>query len=300
MGGKKTEIIVGLVGLCAIVILIAGLIFLREYHFDRRNYALTVWFDNVSGLKEGDPVMVAGVREGSVKSIFLQSGVVQVKIDLYEAIQLSDDAKFSISSSGLAGMKFVDIRPGQSSRPLDTSQPIPGSHQTEVFEVIGMMGDLIAEVRQLVSTINKSVTDESLLVSLHGTITDTQDLIQAMRSFVEDNRADLTSAVQDFKTTSKELRGLVERNRSSVDSTVALFSDSAGRFRAILSRLEEISSTFKEIGDRIDQGEGTLGQLINSRELYDELHQTSKKINLLIEDIKKHPGKYLKFSVIDF
>jgi len=78
------------------------------------------------------------------------------------------------------------------------------------------------------------------------------------------------------------------------------FSMSSERFDTVLLQLEEISLTFKAIGEKIDRGEGTLGELVNSRDLHDELQETTREINLLIEDIKKNPRKYFSISVFDF
>lgn len=300
MEGKRTELLVGIFALFAIVILVAGIVFLKEFTFNRDVYSITVYFDNVAGLKEGDPVMVAGVRKGSVRTISLQQGKVHVDLVLNSDVQLSDDAKFIVTSSGLVGLKYVEIDPGQSGRPLDISQPIQGAHQTDVFEVVGMLGSLVTEIRQLVEKIDRSVAGKGLLGSIEQSLADAQELTGAIRALIEENRADFKEAVQDFKATSEELRGLVEENRSVVDSTVMRFSASSERFDTVLSQLEEISSTFKVISDRIDRGEGTLGELVNSRELYDELQKTTREVNLLIEDIKKHPGKYFKISVFDF
>lgn len=300
MEGKRTQLIVGVFCLCAIIILIAGILFLKEFKFNRHRYSVTIIFDNVSGLKEGDPVMVAGVRKGSVKSITLQQGKVHVDVFLESDVQLSDDSKCMIKSGGLVGLKYVEIDPGASSRPLDTSQPVQGAHQTDVFEVVGMFGNLITEVRQLVQKIDDSVGGGGILGSMEQTLADVQDVMKSIRSLVDANRADFDETVQDFKTTSKDLREIVRDNRGVVDSTLKQFQASSERFDTVLLQLEEISSSFREISQKIDRGEGTLGELLNSRELYDELQQTTVEINLLIEDIKKNPDKYFKISVFDF
>jgi len=300
MEGKKTELMVGSFCLLAIVVLIAGIVFLKEFKFNRDRYSITVRFDNVAGLKEGDPVMVAGVRKGFVKTISLQRTDVLIDLVLDSDVQLSDDSEFMIMSGGLVGLKYVEIRPGQSERPLDISQAVLGVHQTDVFEVIGMLGDLIADIHRLVEKIDHSVADRGLLGSVERSMADARELLGMIRSLVEENRADVTSVLRDFKATSRELRGLVEDNRSVVDSTVMRFSMSSERFDTVLLQLEEISLTFKAIGEKIDRGEGTLGELVNSRDLHDELQETTREINLLIEDIKKNPRKYFSISVFDF
>ena len=300
MERKKTQLMVGLFCFIAIVILVGGILFLKEFRLNRHTYSITVIFDNVSGLKEGDPVLVAGVRKGSVKSIALQEGGVHVGVFLESDVHLNDDAKFMIMSGGLVGLKYVEINPGESGQSLDISNPVQGVHQTGVFEVVGLFGDLITEVRQLVQKIDHSVGGGGILGSIEQTLADAQDLMKTIRSLVDENQSGFNEAVQDFKATSKELRNLVENNRSVVDSTVRQFHYSSERFETFLSQLEEISSTFQDIGNKIDQGEGTLGELLNNRDLYNDLQKTTEEINLLIEDIKKNPNKYFKISVFDF
>lgn len=300
MKNKRTELIVGIFGLCAIVVLIAGLIFLKEFRFNRHTNQIPVLFDSAAGLKEGDPVMVAGVRKGSVRTIALQGGQVRVVLTLEFDIQLSDDATFLITSTGLVGLKYVEVSPGRSGRPLDISQPAQGTNKAEVFEVVGMVGDLIAKMSQLVETINRAMTEEGILVSIEQTLVEAREMMSMMRSVVSENRNDLSEAVQDFKATSGELRDIVEDNRTTIDSTIAKFHASSERIVTTLEQLEEMSAALKDISDRIDRGDGTLGKMVNSRELYDDLQKTTREINLLIEDIKKNPGKYIKFSIFDF
>ena len=52
--------------------------------------------------------------------------------------------------------------------------------------------------------------------------------------------------------------------------------------------------------NKIDKGEGTLGQLINNDSLYNKLTNASKDLDLLIIDIKQHPDRYLNFSIFNF
>ena len=300
MEGKKPHLIVGVFGLCAIIILITGILFLKEFKFNRHRYSITVIFDNASGLKEGDHVTVAGVKKGAVKSIVLERGKVHIDILLEDDVRLNDDAKFMIKSSGLVGLKYMEIEPGKSARPLDTSQPVRGMYPSGIFEAVEMLSILITEVRQLVEKIDRSVGSQGVLSSIEQTLGDAQDVMKSIRSLVDENRDDFTTAVQDFKATSEELRGLVKDNRASIDSTISKISTSSDRFETVLQHLEEVSETFKGISESIDKGEGTLGKLVNDRELYDELQHTTEEINLLIEDIKKHPNKYFKISVFDF
>ena len=52
-----------------------------------------------------------------------------------------------------------------------------------------------------------------------------------------------------------------------------------------------------EITDKVNRGEGSVGMLVNNDSLYIELERTSRELNLLLEDIRLNPKKYVKFSV---
>ena len=48
---------------------------------------------------------------------------------------------------------------------------------------------------------------------------------------------------------------------------------------------------------RINKGEGSVGQFLNNDQLYKEVEKAARDLNLLLEDIKKNPSKYVKVSV---
>jgi len=51
------------------------------------------------------------------------------------------------------------------------------------------------------------------------------------------------------------------------------------------------------IMSRIEKGEGTLGQLINDDKLYQDLEKSAVNLNLLLEDIRLNPKRYVRVSV---
>ncbi len=53
----------------------------------------------------------------------------------------------------------------------------------------------------------------------------------------------------------------------------------------------------KKLSDKINNGEGSLGQLVNDTTLYADLKRTIKNADDLITDIKKNPKKYLKLEI---
>jgi phospholipid/cholesterol/gamma-HCH transport system substrate-binding protein len=52
--------------------------------------------------------------------------------------------------------------------------------------------------------------------------------------------------------------------------------------------------------EKVNKGEGSLGQLANNDSLYNNLNSTARNLDLLLSDFRQHPGRYVKFSVISF
>ena len=75
------------------------------------------------------------------------------------------------------------------------------------------------------------------------------------------------------------------------------FASAADKMDVLASRIDSLRAVLQSVGGRVDRGEGTLGKLVNDERLYAELNTSVQSFKALIEDIKKHPRKYLKFSV---
>ena len=76
-------------------------------------------------------------------------------------------------------------------------------------------------------------------------------------------------------------------------------SDSLAKARipATIAQVNKAVSDLDAILVKINKGEGSVGQLINNQQLYQEVEKAARDLNLLLEDIKANPGRYVKVSV---
>ena len=134
---KKTEIKVGVTIFIALIIF--GLVFgwAKNYSFSSNNFPLTVDFNTVAGLENGDLVSVNGVRKGSVKSITSNANAARVEIVFDEDPNLKEDATFSIMMLDLMGGKQVEISRGASNTDLDYSRIHLGNFFCNIDDKIG-------------------------------------------------------------------------------------------------------------------------------------------------------------------
>ena len=65
-----------------------------------------------------------------------------------------------------------------------------------------------------------------------------------------------------------------------------------------VNNLDKSLYQFDKILQKIDKSEGTIGMLLNDKEMYNNLTSASKQLDLLIEDMKKNPKRYVTFFSI--
>ena len=108
-----TKLIVGIFALAGIVAL--GILSLRLGKielFNNKGYVIYANFDNISGLKTGDQVEIAGVQVGKVISISLKDYRASVGLRINDGVRVDTEAIASIKTSGIIGDKYVSISLG--------------------------------------------------------------------------------------------------------------------------------------------------------------------------------------------
>jgi len=122
----------GLLGIAALAILSLRLGQLQV--FPRPGYTLFANFDNVSGLKTGDAVQIAGVQAGKVTSISLQNEQAHVAMFVNQGVRIDNDAIAAIKTSGIIGDKYVSIAAGPGEKFLTNGETIRQTESSFVLE----------------------------------------------------------------------------------------------------------------------------------------------------------------------
>src|SRR5271170_7476479 len=110
---RTTQFIVGifaLLGIAALVVL--SLRLGRVELLPEPGYTIYANFDNISGLRKGDRVEIAGVQIGKVISIVLNQDRARIAMRLNSEVKVDDQAIAAIKTSGLIGDKYVSVAPG--------------------------------------------------------------------------------------------------------------------------------------------------------------------------------------------
>jgi phospholipid/cholesterol/gamma-HCH transport system substrate-binding protein len=101
---------------------------------------------------------------------------------------------------------------------------------------------------------------------------------------LENNKDKLESSLNNFDKLSKNFAKLSD-------------SLSAAGLGRTLASLESTMSSLDQVTSKIENGDGTLGLLMNDKELYNNLNNTTKELDLLLQDLRLNPKRYVNVSV---
>ncbi|HYL59147.1 MAG TPA: outer membrane lipid asymmetry maintenance protein MlaD [Candidatus Acidoferrales bacterium] len=132
---RTTQLIVGIFAILGLVALATLSISLGKIPvFAPPGYTLYANFDNISGLKAGDQVQLAGVQIGKVGHIGLKDYRARVALRINDGVQIDKEAIAAIKTSGIIGDKYVSIALGPSERILKNGDTIRQTQSTFVLE----------------------------------------------------------------------------------------------------------------------------------------------------------------------
>jgi phospholipid/cholesterol/gamma-HCH transport system substrate-binding protein len=295
--GSNVEFRVGVIVILGVAILLGSLYWLQGYKLERNAQRIHVLFGDVGSLAIGDRVSVSGVHKGKVNDLQLTPGGVNVEILLYKDVHLSKDARFVIKNLGVMGERFIAIEPGKSDLPFDTASVVPGQYDTGLPEVMGLLGEMIVELREMVGSFKRTVASDSTLDKFNRTAANLETISNSVAEFMEKNRGKFDSTSQNFLDASRRLNRMLSSNEGKVDSIMHRADRASAKLEVFTNRMDSLSVSIKEFADILVNNDGTLQMLVQDRTLYDDLRKTSKNLDDLISDIRTNPRKYINLKV---
>jgi phospholipid/cholesterol/gamma-HCH transport system substrate-binding protein len=195
------------------------------------------------------------------------------------------------------GERFVAVQTGYSDTLLDLSRPAVGYYDTGIPEVMGRMGEVIDKLSRLVENLEGVLGTKWSRESMLEIIKNLKEVSHNLNVLLDRNRGKFDQTMDDLSYSSAELRKIISENKEKLQSTVDNFGETSVKLGNIVTTLDSVSLSLKNLSSKIESGEGTLGQLVNDTTLYKQIKKTTQDVDSLILDIKKNPKKYLKFTV---
>jgi len=311
------EVKIGLIMIAGLTVFLFGLNFLKGtslVSFRRQYFAI---YSKVDGLKESNPITVNGFKVGSVTKIELMpdnSGKLKVTLSFSDPnIRVTEGCIVKISSSDLLGSKQIDFIPGKSDREIKPGSIIQSEIQMSLTEVIEEQIDPLKA---------KFIT---LMTNLDSVLGGLQDVFND-RAVGNINQSfdDIKKTLNSLASITSEIDKLVLEESNNIGGTIENLNTVTGTLAKSSQSIEKVITNIESLTDsvnqkniaqtlnnarmaventnalvaRINAGEGSLGKLINTDSLHNQMVQTTQALEELFNDIQAHPSRYVSFSVI--
>lgn len=293
----KTAILV----ISAILLFIWGYSYLKGRDLFTNYKTVYVEYDNVEGVVKSAAVTLNGLVIGNISNIALNhnTGKILVELQLKTDFPISKSSTAAIYEPGFIAGKQIAIFPNYA----DKTVVADGDKLTGVIQS-GLTESLKEKLVPLQEKFEKLILNSDKLVTGLNNVLD------------KDGQADLKNSLS-------ELRKTIEQFHKASSSLNTILDDNKGQINGVVTNFNKVSSDFSKISDSLNKadlgktaknlqktlanvdkmmanlqgGKGTMGKLLTDEELYKNLEKTSKELELLLEDVRLHPTRYVNISV---
>ncbi len=270
--------------MCAAVLLIETI---GGANFFRKGYQITAYFRAVQDLKVGDPVKLAGVRVGSVSGVDLTNDVVAVSMKIDQGRTIRTTTKARVKFAGLMGQNFVDLDFGTPDGiPIDPA--IGGTLQTVEQPDFNVLMARMENVAKGVEDMTKSFSGDSLNNVL-GPMADFMRENSPKLGVILGNMQIVSEQIAQGKGSVGKMV-MDETLYSEAVEAVTSISDSSTKINGMLTDMTDIMATAKRTMGDVQAGRGTMGLLLKDEALY--LESTTAMVNLkeILEKMNRGQG----------
>lgn len=307
-------------GILVVLILAAsywGFNFLKNNDLFNKQYTYHVVYDHIGGLNVSSPVTMNGFEVGQVSDIQMPmetNNKLLVTISTEEDYPIPDSSVARIYSSDLMGTKAIGIELSGKSVMHEDGDTLTGTTEESLKEQVSMQmlpiknqaEDLMKEMQtaiEVVGYIFNEETQNNLKTSFAS--------IKHTVSYLETSTQNLDSLMTQEKNRIAAILVYVEKitrnlnnNSEAITNTINNMSDisdslKAAKLTKTLNDVDKAMNDLAKITYKINNGEGSFGQLVNNDTLYNDLQRTSKNLDRLVWDIRANPERYINVKLFD-
>lgn len=300
---------VGILAASSITLLFIGYNFLKGNAIFSDETVLYAKYSHVDGLAVSKPVLINGFQIGRVDKLELQSdGSIVAKLNIQGKYEISKSSIAKLESVDLLGSKAIVMLLGTGTDYakdgdtlnanvakglLETVEPV----QKKAEMIIAKMDSILTSVNAILNpdfqkNVNRSFNSiASTLSSLEATSKKVDNLVGTEGSRVSSILANVEAISVNLRKNNEKINGILN-NISTITDQVA-----AANFKQTIDNANKAVADLQSIVSKVNNGQGSMGMLVNDTKMYDNLSNASKNLDLLMIDLKQNPKRYVHFSL---
>lgn len=291
---KSVQLKVGIFTVIIILLFIFSYMWFTNRISTRTHQDLKVSFENVAGLEVGDKVMFRGMEVGRINSVEHKGDKVVVSSRIYSDIRLRKGTYFTIDNSSLMGGMALNIMPGAEEEWLDLKNIQIGESSGGIMGIVSQAGTALHGLEELLSKLKQDAgmidKGEKLLDDASGAVKNVDETVDALGQ-------EFSLTLKKLDQLSANIDALLAENSDSISKSIDSAPQAIAGLQSTLDSLQVLSAKVNQTMGKLNSSTGTAGRLMNDDELYGKVLESIENIDALVQDIKKHPKKYVKFSL---
>jgi len=294
------EIKTAIFAIAGFALFFVGFNYLKSNDVFVRDNIFYAVYDNAEGLVPGTPVTIQGFQVGTIDEVSLLSDNqrIVVRFRVETKYEFSKNSTAKIYEAGLLGGKSLAVDPS-----FDGADRVKSGDTLQGLIAPGLSELVNDNLTTLQEKIESMITHaDSVLITVNNVFNNDAQLD------IQTSIANLNTTISNFRLISETIdKSLAEDG--ALNQTIDNLTELTDDLSVISSTLKDanLGVTFDDLGSavsnlsqilkRIERGEGSLGQLVTKDDLHQSLEQTNKQIQLLLEDMRLNPKRYVHFSL---
>lgn len=290
---RRDEVLVGIFTTAALAVIIMGALWLARGGLDP-GYPLYSRFPWGAGLKQGQPVWLAGVTVGFVDKIALDpKGTIIATYRIQDEHTVPKGTVATVVPNGFFGDQAIALTPsGATAETFVKGDTVPVGVAAAGMALLTARADTItAGVNAILGSARQEMVDSGGMREMRETLAAANRLVVQLAQIAALQSRELQSTIATVRTRAAAI------DSAQVDSTVRSLRAASANMASATGELKTTTDRLNAILAKVETGDGTAGKLINDPGLYDDLRKVLARVDSLTADLKKNPKRYINLEI---
>ena len=304
----SNETKIGALAAVSIAVLILGFNYLKGSNLFEKSNKIYAVFGKVDGLAVSHPVSINGFQIGKVSNLHEKdknlSGII-VTIDLTKDINIPNNSMVFVNKDFPLGGPSLVIKMGNSNAYLQNGDTIQSTTKPDVFEnvqasinpAINNLNSAIQSMEVLIANIN-SAFDPRTKNNFQSIIANLAASSASLKSLLNSETGMMAQTLENLNTFSAGLN----KNNDKLNNTFTNIEAASAKLakadiEKVINGLDAAVKNLNEVTAKVNSKDGSLGLLLNDKKLYTNLESSARSLNILLDDLRVNPKRYVNISV---